>query len=105
MSSCIARLEAAFAINVLIVSARDSRRLCRCIVPLVLQLLFADRYKNMTYIFRHAEAAGIMIMLANEQYAGHAEHAWNTIQKMTLGVMFITQHVRLPSPTNFPVSV
>lgn len=33
-------------------------------------------------------------MIANEQYAGHAEHAWNTIQKMTLGVMFITQHVR-----------
>lgn len=60
----------------------------------VLQLLFADRVKNIKYIFRHAEAAGIMIMLANEQYAGHMEHAWNTILKLTLGVMYITSNVR-----------
>lgn len=58
------------------------------------KLLFADRAKNLSYIFRHAEAAGIMIMLDNEQYAGHAEHAWATIQKITLGVMFTTQDVR-----------
>lgn len=58
------------------------------------QLLYADRTKNMTYIFRHAEAAGIMIMLANEQYAGHMEHSWNTVEKMTNGVMHITSKVR-----------
>ena len=61
---------------------------------LCVKLLYVDRSKNLSYIFRHAEAAGIMIMLANEQYAGHAEHAWVTIQKITLGVMFTTQHVR-----------
>eukprot|EP00892_Ulva_mutabilis_P010448 jgi/Ulvmu1/7776/UM004_0005.1 len=65
----------------------------RLLCLLYRQLLFADRIKNLHYLFRHAEAAGIMIMLANEQYAGHVEHAWNTIEKLTSGVMHITQSV------------
>lgn len=59
-----------------------------------LQLLNGDRIKNIRYVFRHAEAAGIMIVLANQSYVGHMEHAWNSVWKVTLGIMHITQDVR-----------
>ena len=59
-----------------------------------LQLLNGDRIKNIRYVFRHAEAAGIMIVLANQSYVGHTEHAWNSVWKVTLGIMHITQDVR-----------
>ena len=65
-----------------------------------MQLLNGDRVRNIRYVFRHAEAAGIMIVLSNQSYVGHVEHAWNTVLKASLGIMHITQDVCLP-PTPF----
>ncbi|NJR43842.1 MAG: hypothetical protein HC767_15470 [Akkermansiaceae bacterium] len=59
-----------------------------------MQLLNGDRIKNIRYIFRHAEAAGIMIVLSNQSYVGHIEHAWNSVLKVSLGIMHITKDVR-----------
>ena len=60
-----------------------------------MQLLNGDRIQNIKYIFRHAEAAGIMIVLNNTSYVGHMEHAWNSVGKVCLGIMHITTDVRL----------
>jgi hypothetical protein len=59
----------------------------------VVQLVAGDRVRNIRYLFRHAEAAGIMIVLKNDHYAGHVENSWNLLQKITLGVMHVTPAV------------
>ena len=57
------------------------------------QLVAADRSKNMRYMFRHAEAADIMIVLFPQQYAGYVEQAWCLQQKIVLGLMHVTEQV------------
>lgn len=57
---------------------------------------------SMRWLFRHAEAAGIMVLTNREHHAGHAEHAWNSIQKITLGVMHVTSAVRTNATISAP---
>jgi hypothetical protein len=63
-----------------------------------MQLIAGDRVKNMKYLFRQSEAAGIMMVLQPQQYAGHAEHAWNMLLKITLGICHVTADVRSRAP-------
>ena len=62
--------------------------------PSALQLLSGDRTKNMKYLFRHSEAAGILTVLQGQHYAGHLENAWNMTLKITHGIVHVNSEVR-----------
>ena len=59
-----------------------------------MQLVTADRLRNMKYLFRHAEAAGILIVIDPHAAAGHLENARVLLLKITLGVVHVTPEAR-----------
>lgn len=68
-----------------------------------MQLVAGDRTRNTSLLFRHAEAAGIMIVIDPGHYAGHLENAWVLLQKITLGIMHVTQPVRREHMSALPL--
>lgn len=57
------------------------------------QVIDSDRTGNVKYIFRHCEAAGILIVVQPELHHGHAELAWSLIMKVCFGMMHVTEQV------------